>query len=86
MDKGAQLMGTGGVPLPLCQGCVGFLDGEFKGATYFPGEMFLLDCLGKVGVMVRWYLRVQLYIAAFFFGGGGGKMLVFVEILFRYFF
>lgn len=69
MDKGAQLTGIGGVPFPLCQGCVGFLDGEFKGAIYFPGEMFLLDCLGKVGVMVRWYLRVQLYIAAFFVGG-----------------
>ena len=67
MDKDAQLMGTGGVPLPLCQGCVGFLDGEFEGAICFPGEMFLWDCLyiGKVGAMVRRYLRVQLCAAAF---------------------
>lgn len=71
MDKDAQSMGIGGVPFPLCQGCLGFLDGEFKGSVYFPGEMFLLDCLciGKVGVMVKWYLRVQLYIAAFFVSG-----------------
>lgn len=32
MDKDAESMGIGGVPFPLCQGCVGFLDGEFKGA------------------------------------------------------
>lgn len=55
MGKDSQSMRIGGVPFPLCQGCLGFLDDEFKGVIYFPGEMFLLDCLcvSKVGVMVR---------------------------------
>lgn len=55
MGKDSQSMRIGGVPFPLCQGCMGFLDDEFKGVICFPGEMFLLDCLcvSKVGVMVR---------------------------------